>query len=303
MAQGCADMLVGQISDLTNSVKEFARHNGADLVGVAPVSRFENAPSRTSPAYYLSDATCVVSVGIRMGDPVVENVRRRQTVYSYLHFVNDLLFQELDALTHSIVRFIGKEGHDAYPIPALNPYHPTLLRGDLSHKHAAVAAGLGQIGWNNLFLSPAYGPRQVLSSVVTNAPLEEDSLFEGKLCDPVKCGYRCAKACYVQAISIEEKDEFSIGGRRFEHGKHIKWRCLWGCGSLSAAMPMPKEPPTIEELRIGRVRQQLQSVKKSSSLGETLSANLFMSRINDKEIPWCWVACMAVCPVGRQASS
>jgi hypothetical protein len=44
--------------------------------------------------------------------------------------------------------------------------------GDFSYKHAALAAGLGVFGWSNLILTPTYGARQRLISVVTEAPLD-----------------------------------------------------------------------------------------------------------------------------------
>ena len=31
--------------------------------------------------------------------------------------------------------------------------------GDFSHKHAALAAGMGTFGWSNLFLTPEFGAR------------------------------------------------------------------------------------------------------------------------------------------------
>jgi hypothetical protein len=48
---------------------------------------------------------------------------------------------------------------------------------------AAVRAGLGEIGYARLFLSPQYGPRQRFQAILTDAELEPDSIYEGQICD------------------------------------------------------------------------------------------------------------------------
>jgi ferredoxin len=87
---------------------------------------------------------------------------------------------------------------------------------------AAVAAGLGEIGYSKLFLSPQFGPRQRLAMLLTDAPLEPDPIFEGQICD--RC-LLCVKDCSGQAISATEKLEVSVAGRTFEFGKLDEWRC------------------------------------------------------------------------------
>jgi epoxyqueuosine reductase QueG len=76
-------------------------------------------------------------------------------------------------------------------------------RGDISHRHAAVLAGLGEIGLNNLLLTPKYGPRVRLASVITDAPLTADKPFSKDLCigkqDPLRCNV-CIKSCPFGAL-------------------------------------------------------------------------------------------------------
>ncbi|MEM3047242.1 MAG: hypothetical protein QW057_09210, partial [Candidatus Bathyarchaeia archaeon] len=167
---------------LTGLVKEFAKEKGADLVGVASVDRFTGAPDRTKPSFYLPDARAVVVLAMRMNDAIIDVLRRRRSSHSYFHFVINRGFQEVGHLAYEVSRFIDDQGYAAYPVPAEDPYDRMKEQGDLSHRHAAVAAGLGQIGWSNLLLTPQYGPRQMLSSVITDAPLEADPLMEGDLC-------------------------------------------------------------------------------------------------------------------------
>ena len=62
-----------------------------------------------------------------------------------------------------------------------------------SQRHAAVAAGLGELGLNNMFICPEYGIRVRLGSVITDAPLAPDPLEKiGETC--TQCG-ACVEAC------------------------------------------------------------------------------------------------------------
>jgi len=75
-----------------------------------------------------------------------------------------------------------------------------VFQGDLSHKHAAVLAGLGEIVINTLLINPKHGTRLMLVSVVTNAMVQPDSLFTKSLCTRSECK-KCVTACPVRTIS------------------------------------------------------------------------------------------------------
>ncbi len=87
---------------------------------------------------------------------------------------------------------------------------------------AAVAAGLGEIGYSNLLLTPEFGPRQRVAAIITDAPLEPDPLFEGKLCD--RC-MLCVKNCPGHAISPKETVKVNIGGKECEYAKLDQTAC------------------------------------------------------------------------------
>jgi len=89
--------------------------------------------------------------------------------------------------------------------------------GDISQKHAAVAAGLGRFGLQSLVLTPQFGPRQRWGTVITNAPLILGSPLEEQLCSPELCGTACIKNCPAGALSENrtesiEKLDFLPGG-------------------------------------------------------------------------------------------
>lgn len=53
--------------------------------------------------------------------------------------------------------------------------------GDLSHKHAAVVAGLGVLGKNTLLITPQFGNRVNLVSIVTDLEIEPDAVLTDEL--------------------------------------------------------------------------------------------------------------------------
>jgi len=76
--------------------------------------------------------------------------------------------------------------------------------GDLSMRHAAVAAGLGVFGRNNLVIHPRFGTRVIFTAILTGLPLNSDPPVQEELC--TQCGL-CVEACPGQALDEEGKTE------------------------------------------------------------------------------------------------
>lgn len=94
-----------------------------------------------------------------------------------------------------------------------------------SSRLPAVAAGLGEIGWNGMVLTPEYGSRVRFFALVTDAPLVPDQLYAGpQLCK--RC-FRCVKACPAKAIAGKESVSIEVDGKRFEWGLADRLRCDW----------------------------------------------------------------------------
>jgi len=66
------------------------------------------------------------------------------------------------------------------------------------HKMAATCAGLGWIGKNGLLISPEYGPRLSLATVLTDAPLKPGKPYTKSLCR--SCSL-CVEYCPSGAIT------------------------------------------------------------------------------------------------------
>jgi len=145
---------------------------------------------------------------------------------------------ELSRVALKVAKVLERLGYKSLPVP---PSH-TLVQyryyekfdewnrylGDFSHKHAALAAGLGAFGWSNLFLTPAYGARQRLISVITEARLSPGEMMDGKdLCRPEACGHACVETCPIGALSRDRFQEFTMEGRPYRYAALDHMRCRW----------------------------------------------------------------------------
>ena len=242
--------------DLTDEVKRLARRLGADVVGVAPVDRFRGAPRRMSPEGLLPGARCVVVAGIHHLDAAVE-LAGVPTPHDTGPYDTQCTAQNpaLDDISFSIGRLLEDRGHRAVTVSASNiwryrPYKDldVSFGPDLAHRYAAVAAGLGQIGWSGLVLTPQFGPRCRFVSVVTDAELAGSPMYAGEdLCD--KC-MQCVETCPVDAFrkEVARINEIEIGGKVFRFPATSKWRCAWAenfCLDLAHDIPDRVDEATI----------------------------------------------------------
>ena len=92
---------------------------------------------------------------------------------------------------------------------------------------AAVACGLGEIGWSKMLLTPQFGPLQRVAFIFTDAELEYDEMYNGEpLCR--KCG-ACVRECpggCIPTINSGKKITVNIEGKVCEWGDIDMWRCF-----------------------------------------------------------------------------
>jgi epoxyqueuosine reductase QueG len=111
----------------------------------------------------------------------------------------------LKKLQKKTVRFLKDKGYRHFCIPPDSDRKTDTFISKLyplfTHKIAATSAGLGWIGKNGLLISPRFGPRLSLATVLTNAPLESDAPIESSLCGDCVL---CVEHCPSGALSGEE---------------------------------------------------------------------------------------------------
>ncbi|MFQ5758680.1 MAG: 4Fe-4S dicluster domain-containing protein [Candidatus Bathyarchaeia archaeon] len=222
--------------DLTEEVKDFARSVGGDLVGIASVERLADAPIEHRPQNYLPSAKAVVSIAVRLNYAPIENLpkSRREYTLNY-HIVN----RRLGDVAYEVSRFLEDHNYEAMSF-VVGSDQKTLF-GDISHKHVAYAAGLGEFGLNNLLLTPKYGPRVRFASILTNTSLKPDPLFNGSLCD--ECG-ECVKICPCGALEEAPKNYsrsigWTIDKQKCNHYLNVVLDDLM-CGLCIKACPIGK---------------------------------------------------------------
>ena len=185
--------------NLTETIKKFSLSIGADLVGIASNQRLQDAPKGHKPTNLLSSAQSVIVCAKRFPNTLVE--QGPATSYHKMMTVLDFL---LDSIAYKIAVFLEQQGGLAIPVPADSPYTDWDAknlhgRGELSHKHAAQAAGLGRLGKNYILITSEFGNRVELVSVITNLDLKPDEMIKNDLC-PANCTL-CIDACPVNAIA------------------------------------------------------------------------------------------------------
>lgn len=202
--------------ELTASVMDMAKGLGVSLVGVAPVERFEGAPTGHHPAELLPGARTVIAFGIRIldrvmdwpslleGSPFYPEAKRAEALRICLYersgyqVIND----HLDTIALRLATHLEELGHPSLFFPCTNaglPQEYTSIPAMFSQRHAAVRAGLGEFGLNNVVVTAKYGPRIRWSSVITRAPLEPSPLLDRKTCDGLAC-QECIAQCPGEAL-------------------------------------------------------------------------------------------------------
>jgi epoxyqueuosine reductase QueG len=226
------------LNALTNKVKNFSMSRGATLVGIASAQMLSKAPKGHRPTDFLSVAKSVISIGLRMNKFSIFHLPKTIREYKAEYDVANL---KLNALAWDTVRFLEGLRYQALAIPASSPYDEKKNFGDISHKHAAVASGLGKFGLNNLILTPNYGPYVRFVTVITNAELSTNEALTEDICLREKCS-KCVKACPVGALKNPQYNAFE--GWRIDKKKCQEYlKVVSGgavCGLCIKACPVGK---------------------------------------------------------------
>lgn len=252
---------------ITALVKENAKRLGAGIVGVGTVDRWANAPRGHGPQDFLSDAKAVVSFGAPLframarywdfmkGSEVfteekIEGRPHRLTAANqmYCRMQYDAVNLALMSIAYRLGCLLNEKGYDVVTPPitagsgwAMNmvPEMTGVYFHQWSQRHAAVGAGLGELGLNNLFICPEYGIRVRLGSLITNAPLIPDPLDKiGQVC--TQCD-ACLEACPDSETFGEKHAHELFPGYSLTFCHFNKDKCGGSsCGRCMAVCPVGK---------------------------------------------------------------
>jgi len=228
------------MNNLTSKVKELLFACGMEAVGITDPEHLKDAPEGYRPTDILPTTKSVVCAIVHIADTVCDDLPYTRYEYTNQFFILNSL---LNSTATKLTRMLEEEGYRTVPIPAAYPRVNKEVRGVLSHRHCAVAAGLGEFAFNNLMTTEKYGSRVRIITIITEAELDIDQPSTQNLCAQYRaqglCDMDCVKRCPTGALSCE--------------GVIDKYKCLhyqeqimpWSaaelrCGLCLAACPIGK---------------------------------------------------------------
>ncbi len=260
------------------TIKKLLHEEGIDMVGIADAAQLICAqPPRPATALMpTARSVIVLAVAHSMGAicaPPIKLWTRNKMQTSRL----------LDSVGEKLSRLLERNGYLSLPVSADKPVEIhrtdpatgkkltyTRVIGHLSLKHAAVSAGMGQIGRSNLFLTERFGPHQRLGGIITEAKLEPDPFRDLTICiDSCK---KCETACPVGAL----RNGVYSADPCFNH---------WSYG-------LNRLPPRRVREWPGYIRMMMQQRKHRALFVE-------YSQTMITDVDFC-IECMKACPIGSE---
>lgn len=219
-------------------LKDYALTTGLDLVGIANIERFVDAPKRMSPTAIFPEARSVIVTARRIPRGVYRGIEEgthwaNYTFYGY----NRLNSWFRPKGTYDTACYIEDHGFEAVPcypgVPEGQadraPLRPGAAAPDvqMAIRIAGCAAGLGEMGWAKVFLTRKFGPRVRLGMILTDAELQPDPLVteDQRVCD--RC-MSCVSDCPGHAIPhIRDNNtvQIEIEGVKFEWANVDMGKC------------------------------------------------------------------------------
>jgi epoxyqueuosine reductase QueG len=190
------------------SLQEASGAAGADVLGVAPVERFDELPEDRRPTAIFPETRSVVVLGRRIPRGALRGNEEGTNFTNYIFYGNDWLDNRFTSLTTvQVAEWLEDQGWEASPLPNLPPEVPPMgvaVRPGapepnvmLDLEDAAVRAGVGDIGFCGVLLTPRFGPRQRVQAILSDAEIEPTPLLAEPVC-PGADG--CPMVCPAGAV-------------------------------------------------------------------------------------------------------
>ena len=275
-----------------SKLKSLAVSLGADIVGVTTKEILADGPPSADPRYLLPTANSVISLAMSLDKDLVRHFISKKKWQPHCHNRKSVV-QKLYTIGDTIAGQLRSEGFEAVNVDINNNYRPeenaknvtdmTEFHPEFSHRYAAIAAGIGRLGWSGNLLTKEYGALVELGSVLTSARLTPDMpiLDEDHPCDRCKM---CSLVCPVGMIRPKESVQVTVAGITETISNKRPNTCCWiGCsgyeglavdGTWSNWSPyrlgrqLPKDKQELDKLCIRLQKADPQMQDNHSSLAD-----------------------------------
>ena len=252
---------------MKREIKQFATEIGVDDVGVCSTDDYDSPRSPAIATLFPAARSIVVLAfgdlaGCEGLNPYIA-MNGRADLGAFSRFCS-----------YRVARFIEKRLGGKAATTSTFPFDRRRgAVGELSLRHAAVAAGLGRFGRHNLVIHPSMGSSVIFAAVLTNLELEPDSPVREDLC--TDCGV-CSTGCPARALEEEGRtDVLKCIGVSQPYGirSHINFWVRFGQSSAEERKRMLTDP-------------EYQLLYQAQSFGNQYSC----------------FHCIASCPAGRDGN-
>ncbi|MDR1741937.1 MAG: 4Fe-4S dicluster domain-containing protein [Synergistaceae bacterium] len=215
---------------------------GMNIMGVANVERWEQhneTPREFFPQSIWPWSRTVVVMGVQIFLPMIATTP--SVVYSELYNTTNRL---LDEAAYRLANALTVMSYRAcfFPRDCYGDISALVKKPEAAFSHVLAGryAGLGTIGFAHTLLTPQYGPRVRLVSVITDAPIAPNDVMAGSLCSG--CGL-CAKNCPAGALRKRRGGKTQAIGDMDKHlcasyHKRLKDELRYPCGVCAAVCPV-----------------------------------------------------------------
>ena len=216
------------------AIKRKALAFGADEVAIGNIERWEGAPIQQDPRQIMPECRSIIAMSFRVMRGSLRGIEEGTYFSNYSAMgYGGLTYLYMPMTVINLAKFIEDDGYEAIPYGHQSDWRSINNIGALKERYsrpvapgraapdvmvnlriASHLAGLGEIGFSKMFLSPKFGPRCRVGIILTDLRLDPDPIIEqGTLCD--KC-FECVKACPAGALKKSKTVKQLIDGKEME---------------------------------------------------------------------------------------
>ncbi len=208
-------------SRIDSDLENLARELGAEVYGVASADDYEERfPDKPLPGKFVENARSIIVVGMPFEPgtvatvlkPELAGLRSRATddlssggvqpagaERFFLGEENAILSRELQYIGYRLAKRLRKEGCAALHLPP-SKQNSRFRTAPFYHMPAMYLAGLGTLGLNCSILTPEFGPRVFVTSIITDCELKSGTPISNDQCTDCRL---CVDSCPIGAIDGE----------------------------------------------------------------------------------------------------